>query len=249
MDAAFAQHLDRVRAHRAELGDSMAALDAALAVEEDDAAVSRRRSSTPRRSSGEPMTGAPRDDGRDPGARTATRNGLRLLVVSDDRSVTHALPDRGRLTVGSGADCDVRLEDPAVAPRHALLIVGDGIELLELGSGAGTWVREAPLYFAQWDERYRPAVVAGAVGASAAPLLASMHDGFDVRGELNLVTAPTLIVSARDDGWGTYAGAIYTAQHIAGARLLALADGGHLWIGHHREVMGEIAAFLTGSAR
>ncbi|HEX6918013.1 MAG TPA: hypothetical protein VF140_08025 [Phycicoccus sp.] len=43
MDAAFAQHLDRVRAHRAELGDSMAALDAALAVEEDDAAVSRRR--------------------------------------------------------------------------------------------------------------------------------------------------------------------------------------------------------------
>ena len=26
-----------------------------------------------------------------------------------------------------------------------------------------SWVREAPLYFAQWDEKYRPAVVAGAV--------------------------------------------------------------------------------------
>ena len=69
------------------------------------------------------------------------------------------------------------------------------------------------------------------------------------RYELERIAAPTLLVAARDDGWGTYAAAVYTAQHIAGARLLGLPDGGHLWIGHHREVMGEIAAFLTGSAR
>ena len=64
---------------------------------------------------------------------------------------------------------------------------------------AALWVREAPLYFAQWDEHYRPAVVAGAVGANAAPLIESNKIGFDLRGELNLVTAPTLIVSGRQD--------------------------------------------------
>jgi pimeloyl-ACP methyl ester carboxylesterase len=69
------------------------------------------------------------------------------------------------------------------------------------------------------------------------------------RYELERIAAPTLVISARDDLWGTYAGAVYTAQHIAGARFLGLPDGGHLWVGHHREVMGEIAAFLTGNAR
>lgn len=70
-----------------------------------------------------------------------------------------------------------------------------------------------------------------------------------VRYELERIAAPTLVISARDDLWGTYASAIYTAQQIAGARFVGLPDGGHLWVGHHREVMGEIAAFLTGNAR
>jgi 2-hydroxy-6-oxonona-2,4-dienedioate hydrolase len=69
------------------------------------------------------------------------------------------------------------------------------------------------------------------------------------RYELERIAVPTLVISARDDRWGSYAGAIYTAQHVMGARFVGLADGGHLWIGRHREVMGEIAAFLTASAR
>jgi len=67
--------------------------------------------------------------------------------------------------------------------------------------------------------------------------------------EIERIGAPTLVISARDDLWGSYQGAIYTAQHIPGARFVALPDGGHLWIGHHREVMGETAAFLTANAR
>jgi len=69
------------------------------------------------------------------------------------------------------------------------------------------------------------------------------------RYELERVRAPTLVISVRDDRYGTYAGSLYTAQHIAGARFLGLEDGGHLWVGHHREVMGEIVSFLATSAR
>ena len=69
------------------------------------------------------------------------------------------------------------------------------------------------------------------------------------RYELERIAAPTLVISARDDGWGTYGSAVYTAQHIPGARFVGLPDGGHLWVGRQREVMGEIAAFLTASAR
>ena len=69
------------------------------------------------------------------------------------------------------------------------------------------------------------------------------------RYELERIQAPTLLISARDDRYGTYAGALYTAQHITGARFLGLADGGHLWVGHHREVMSEIVSFLSTSAR
>jgi pimeloyl-ACP methyl ester carboxylesterase len=69
------------------------------------------------------------------------------------------------------------------------------------------------------------------------------------RNELEHIGAATLVISARDDFYGTYASSLYTAQHIAGARFLGLTDGGHLWVGHHREVMGEIVAFLSTSAR
>jgi pimeloyl-ACP methyl ester carboxylesterase len=69
------------------------------------------------------------------------------------------------------------------------------------------------------------------------------------RYELERITAPTLVISARDDFYGTYASSLYTARQIPGARFLGLPDGGHLWVGRHREVMGEIISFLATSAR
>ena len=69
------------------------------------------------------------------------------------------------------------------------------------------------------------------------------------RFDLERIAAPTLVISARDDFYGTYASSLYTAQHITGARFLGLEDGGHLWVGHHREVMSEIVSFLATSAR
>ena len=61
---------------------------------------------------------------------------------------------------------------------------------------------------------------------------------------LDLVQAPTLIISARDDRYGTYASAEYMAARIAGARFLGFETGGHTWIGHNDDVMDAIAGLL-----
>ncbi len=59
------------------------------------------------------------------------------------------------------------------------------------------------------------------------------------------IRAPTLVISARDDRYGTYASAEYTASRIAGARFVGFDEGGHTWVGHDDEVMSEIITLLT----
>jgi 2-hydroxy-6-oxonona-2,4-dienedioate hydrolase len=63
--------------------------------------------------------------------------------------------------------------------------------------------------------------------------------------DLNSIRAPTLIISARDDRYGTYASAQYTASQIAGARFVGFAHGGHTWVGHDDEVIAAIVKLLT----
>jgi 2-hydroxy-6-oxonona-2,4-dienedioate hydrolase len=58
---------------------------------------------------------------------------------------------------------------------------------------------------------------------------------------LESVRAPALVISARDDGFGTFAGAHYTASRIAGARFIGYDDGGHLLVGHDAAVQRAIA--------
>lgn len=65
------------------------------------------------------------------------------------------------------------------------------------------------------------------------------------RYELEKVTVPTLSISVADDLYGTYEGARYTAEHIPQARFIGYPTGGHLWVGHHQELMSEIASFLA----
>ena len=64
------------------------------------------------------------------------------------------------------------------------------------------------------------------------------------RYELERIKAPTLAISTADDRYGTYEPARYTAEHIPGARFVGYATGGHLWVGHHKEALAEVAAFL-----
>ena len=61
---------------------------------------------------------------------------------------------------------------------------------------------------------------------------------------LESLHVPTLIVSSRDDGYGTYASAQYTASRIAGAKFVGFDQGGHVWVGHDDEVMAEILKLL-----
>lgn len=64
---------------------------------------------------------------------------------------------------------------------------------------------------------------------------------------LESIRAPTLVVSARDDGFGTFAPAQYTASRIAGARFIGLDDGGHLLVGHDEAVRAEIVKLVRMS--
>jgi pimeloyl-ACP methyl ester carboxylesterase len=54
------------------------------------------------------------------------------------------------------------------------------------------------------------------------------------------IRTPTLIISARDDRYGTYATAQYLAAQIVGAKFIGFEQGGHTWVGHDAEVRSEI---------
>jgi 2-hydroxy-6-oxonona-2,4-dienedioate hydrolase len=66
---------------------------------------------------------------------------------------------------------------------------------------------------------------------------------------LESIHVPTLIVSARDDRYGTYASAEYTASRIAGAKFVGFDRGGHTWVGHDDEVLSEIVKLLVPAVR
>lgn len=58
------------------------------------------------------------------------------------------------------------------------------------------------------------------------------------------IKIPTLVISAVDDPLALHENAIALADRIPNARLFAVSDGGHLLLGHYREVMSEVAKFL-----
>ncbi len=67
--------------------------------------------------------------------------------------------------------------------------------------------------------------------------------------QLDTIRAPTLIISAKDDGYGTYANAQYIASQVSGARLIGYETGGHLWIGHNEEAEREILNWIILSRK
>jgi pimeloyl-ACP methyl ester carboxylesterase len=68
------------------------------------------------------------------------------------------------------------------------------------------------------------------------------------RFELERLEAPTLIISAKDDLYQTFAGSQYSAEHIPNARFIGYATGGHLLVGHQRETTAEIMSFLKAAS-
>jgi pimeloyl-ACP methyl ester carboxylesterase len=61
---------------------------------------------------------------------------------------------------------------------------------------------------------------------------------------LERLRVPTLIVSAKDDLFGTLPGARFTAEHIPGAELKVLENGGHLMVGQSEQVRKWVSDFL-----
>ena len=84
---------------------------------------------------------------------------------------------------------------------------------------------------------------------------AGLHDDTGLgkrltRAALESIRVPTLVVSARDDGFGTYAGAQYTAAQIGGATFLGFDQGGHLLVGHDASVRAALLDLIgAGAAR
>ena len=66
-----------------------------------------------------------------------------------------------------------------------------------------------------------------------------------VAAPLSSIRASTLIMSACDDRYGTYASAQHTASQIAGATFVGFDEGGHTSVGHNDEVMAEIVTLLA----
>ena len=67
------------------------------------------------------------------------------------------------------------------------------------------------------------------------------------RYDLEKIAAPTLAISAADDFYGTFAGAHYTAEHVAGARFIGYPTGGHLLVGRNADAEAEIVGFLRAA--
>lgn len=66
---------------------------------------------------------------------------------------------------------------------------------------------------------------------------------------LDGIRAPTLAISARDDGFGTFAGAQYTASRIPGATFIGYERGGHLLIGHEEETLAAIVEWISAASK
>jgi 2-hydroxy-6-oxonona-2,4-dienedioate hydrolase len=64
---------------------------------------------------------------------------------------------------------------------------------------------------------------------------------------LEEIKAPTLIISARDDLFNTLPAAEFAASRIHGAKLVVYDKGGHLLVGHGKDVRDEVRTFLAGA--
>jgi DNA-binding NtrC family response regulator len=89
---------------------------------------------------------SPRAEEEDRTARPATGSDdpggeLEIAVVSGEAMIAYRLPATGALTIGRSPRADISLDDAAISRAHARLLVGARVEVEDLGSANGTWMR------------------------------------------------------------------------------------------------------------
>jgi DNA-binding NtrC family response regulator len=70
---------------------------------------------------------------------------LCLLVVGEQQFATHWLPETGKVTLGRADSCEVRINEPSIAPQHAVLQIGSELTIEDLGSATGTRIADTVL--------------------------------------------------------------------------------------------------------
>jgi pimeloyl-ACP methyl ester carboxylesterase len=70
--------------------------------------------------------------------------------------------------------------------------------------------------------------------------------GYPKQMDLAAIRAPTLTISLEDDHFGTVHAARYIAGQLPSAKLIVYPKGGHVWIGHDKELWDAVDAFIRG---
>jgi pimeloyl-ACP methyl ester carboxylesterase len=136
------------------------------------------------------------------------------------------------------------------------------LRLINAGADFGWWAMERvaratlirfvgvpPAVYASASKADKDAVLA--IVRSVQPLSARLAGmSLDATPELlrpayEKISAPTLVISARDDLFNTLPGAEFAAATIPNAQLIVYDSGGHLLIGHERELRDAVRHFLS----
>ena len=67
--------------------------------------------------------------------------------------------------------------------------------------------------------------------------------------ELKAIKTPTLLISAENDLFGTYAPAQSISKQIPHARFIGYPTGGHLLVGHQADVWREVGGFIKEQSK
>jgi DNA-binding NtrC family response regulator len=74
-----------------------------------------------------------------------SRAPLSLVVMSPTGTGSVLLPQRGTLVLGRASECDVKIDDAKLSRKHAELRCGETLELVDLDSRNGTYLRDQKL--------------------------------------------------------------------------------------------------------